>query len=65
MSRLFESFYRATNLGNIQGTGLGLSIIKNCVELHGDDIRVQSTVGEGTTFTVTLPYRTGRCTRTG
>jgi len=65
LSRLFESFYRATNLGNIQGTGLGLSIIKNCVELHGGDIRVQSTVGEGTTFTVTLPYRTGRCTRTG
>jgi len=58
LERLFESFYRATNVGNIQGTGLGLSIIKNCVDLHGGDIRVQSTVGEGTTFTVTLPYRT-------
>lgn len=58
LSQLFESFYRATNVGNIQGTGLGLSIIKNCVDLHGGDIRVESTVGEGTTFTVTLPKRT-------
>jgi signal transduction histidine kinase len=58
LERLFESFYRATNVGNIQGTGLGLSIIKNCIDLHGGKIDVQSTVGEGTTFTVTLPYRT-------
>jgi signal transduction histidine kinase len=57
-TQLFESFYRATNVNNMQGTGIGLAIVKNCVELHGGDIRVESAVGVGTTFTVTLPtYR--------
>lgn len=52
---LFESFYRASNVGNIPGTGLGLSIVKQCVELHGGKIVVNSEVGVGTTFIVTLP----------
>jgi PAS domain S-box-containing protein len=54
-SRLFESFHRATNVGNIQGTGLGLSIVKKCVELHDGDISVESEVGKGTTFSVSIP----------
>ncbi len=53
--RLFESFYRASNVGTIQGTGLGLAIAKQCVDLHGGQITVDSCVGAGTTFTVTLP----------
>lgn len=53
--RLFESFYRASNVGAIQGTGLGLAIVKQCVDLHGGKIGVDSVVGEGTTFTVMLP----------
>ncbi|GAX39136.1 histidine kinase [Tolypothrix sp. NIES-4075] len=52
---LFESFYRASNVGNIPGTGLGLAIVKQCVDLHGGKIAVKSEVGVGTTFTVTLP----------
>lgn len=52
---LFESFYRASNAGNIPGTGLGLAIVKQCVDLHGGKIAVKSEVGVGTTFTVTLP----------
>ncbi len=52
---LFESFHRASNVGKIIGTGLGLSIVKQCVELHGGEIAVDSEVGTGTTFTVTLP----------
>ncbi|MBD0346932.1 MAG: PAS domain-containing protein [Coleofasciculus sp. Co-bin14] len=52
---LFESFYRASNVGATQGTGLGLSIVKQCVDLHSGHITVDSVVGEGTTFTVTLP----------
>lgn len=55
--KLFASFSRATNVGNIQGTGLGLSIIKKCVDLHGGDIKVDSQVSVGTTFTITLPVR--------
>lgn len=52
---LFESFYRASNIGTIQGTGLGLAIVKQCVDLHQGEITVDSLEGMGTTFTVTLP----------
>jgi PAS domain S-box-containing protein len=53
--RLFESFYRASNAGMVEGTGLGLAIVKQCVDLHGGKITVDSAVGKGATFTVTLP----------
>ena len=54
-SRLFDSFYRASNVRTIPGTGLGLSIVKQCVEIHGGTIEVSSEVEKGTIFTVTLP----------
>ncbi|BAY76961.1 response regulator receiver sensor signal transduction histidine kinase [Nostoc linckia NIES-25] len=53
--RLFEPFHRADNVGSIPGTGLGLAIAKKCVEAHGGNIVVNSHVGVGTSFTVTLP----------
>lgn len=53
--RLFETFYRAKNVSTIAGTGLGLAIVKKSVDLHGGHITVESQVGVGTTFTVTLP----------
>lgn len=53
--RLFEPFYRGSNVDNIPGTGLGLSIIKTLVDLHGGQVTVESEVGVGTTFTVMLP----------
>ncbi|MEP0750962.1 ATP-binding protein [Trichocoleus sp. Lan] len=54
--RLFETFHRCSNVGPIQGTGLGLSIAKMCVDLHRGEIQVESEVGIGTTFIVTLPF---------
>jgi signal transduction histidine kinase len=54
---LFESFYRASNAGTIQGTGLGLAIAKKCVDLHRGQITVESEVGVGTTFMVTMPSK--------
>lgn len=51
---LFQSFHRASNVGDIQGTGLGLAIVKNSVDLHGGTIEVSSTAGLGTRFTVTI-----------
>jgi PAS domain S-box-containing protein len=55
LPRMFETFHRAGNVGNIAGTGLGLAIVKRAVELHGGRIAVDSRVGEGTRFTVRLP----------
>lgn len=53
--QLFESFHRAKNVGDTPGTGLGLAIVKKSVELHSGSITVESQVGVGTTFRVTLP----------
>ena len=55
VAHLFETFYRASNVGNIAGTGLGLAIVKRSVELHGGTIKVDSILGTGTRFVVTLP----------
>lgn len=52
---LFEFFHRASNVGTIPGTGLGLAIVKKCSDMHGGAIAVESQVGSGTTFSVTLP----------
>jgi PAS domain S-box-containing protein len=45
--RIYESFHRARNAGNVEGTGLGLSIVKHCVELHGGTVDFESTPGRG------------------
>jgi PAS domain S-box-containing protein len=57
--RLFERFFRSStaSLHNVPGTGLGLTIAKTIVERHGGSIGFDSTEGEGTTFTITLPKR--------
>lgn len=55
LPHIFDSFYRANNVETKPGTGLGLSIVKRCVGIHCGGIAVNSTVGEGTIFTVTLP----------
>jgi signal transduction histidine kinase len=55
-AKLFQRFARAENVDKIKGAGLGLSIVKSLIDLHKGEIKVDSQVGEGTTFTVTLPY---------
>ena len=55
MHRLFEPFQRASNVGTIAGAGLGLAIAHRAVAVHGGRIDVRSTVGSGSTFTITLP----------
>ena len=40
------------------GTGLGLSIVKHIMLLYGGKVSVESKEGEGTTFTITMPYET-------
>ncbi|HMD89385.1 MAG TPA: ATP-binding protein [Anaerolineaceae bacterium] len=53
---IFDKFYRASNVNSdVTGTGLGLAIVKSIVESHDGRIWVDSTLGQGTTFTVVLP----------
>jgi len=61
LPRIFSEFYRAKNAKamEMEGTGLGLAIAKDVVEQHGGQIAVESTVGEGSTFHVTLPRGSG------
>jgi two-component system phosphate regulon sensor histidine kinase PhoR len=53
--RLFERFYKSDRARRSEGTGLGLAIAKHIVQAHGGTIAVQSVVGEGSTFRITLP----------
>jgi signal transduction histidine kinase len=57
LNRVFEEFHRAgaANGRKYRGTGLGLAIVRRLVSLLGGDIEVSSKVGEGSSFTVTLP----------
>ncbi|MCB0115905.1 MAG: PAS domain S-box protein, partial [Caldilineaceae bacterium] len=62
MAHLFDPFHRGNNVGVISGTGLGLSIAKQALKLHNGSVEVNSRLGEGATFTISLPnHATGRC----
>jgi two-component system phosphate regulon sensor histidine kinase PhoR len=57
VDRIFERFYRVDKARSREkgGTGLGLAIVKHAVNLHEGEIRVESRVGQGSTFTVSIP----------
>ena len=59
LPRLFERFYRVDKARDRRsgGTGLGLAIVKHIVEAHEGKVHVESTLGKGSTFKLTLPKR--------
>jgi signal transduction histidine kinase len=54
LARIFEQFFRVPDQGAETGAGLGLAIVKEIVEAHGGTVKVESRLGEGSTFIFTL-----------
>lgn len=55
LPRIFDRFFRASNVQSLPGSGLGLSGVRYIVEGHGGTVTVESEAGRGSTFTVRLP----------
>jgi signal transduction histidine kinase len=60
VGRVFERFHQVpdTRSRTHEGSGIGLTLVRELAALHGGEIAVDSTVGRGTTFTVTVPFGT-------
>jgi two-component system, OmpR family, sensor kinase len=55
VERLFERYYRGSNVSGIVGTGVGLYLVKMVVDLHGGRVEVKGEEGSGSRFTIRLP----------
>lgn len=55
LKKLFDSFFRSSNVTNISGYGLGLNIVSKCIEAQNGIINVESELGVGTTFKFKIP----------
>lgn len=55
LPRVFERYFRASTATSIPGTGIGLSLVKDLVELYQGKLEVNSDLGKGTEFSVSLP----------
>lgn len=56
MQKLFTSFFRASNTGNISGTGIGLMVVKYFTEQHKGYVAVKTQQNKGSIFTLKIPY---------
>jgi len=57
LQHIFDSFHRATNVGEIPGTGLGMAITYKSIEIHKGMVNIESQENQGTTVIVTLPSK--------
>jgi PAS domain S-box-containing protein len=57
LQNIFNPFFRSSNVGKVSGTGLGLAIVRQCVELLGGEIDIESQLNLGTTVKVRIPYQ--------
>ena len=57
LARVFDRYFQGDDSHKTEGNGLGLSIVKRIVDIGEGKISVESKVGEGSAFTVTLPER--------
>lgn len=55
LDNLSVPFYRGRNVSNIPGTGLGMSIVRNSVDLHKGEIKIESEINKGTKVTISIP----------
>jgi signal transduction histidine kinase len=57
--KIFEKFYRVGDplVHNTKGSGLGLSLVRHIAQAHGGEVSVDSTPGQGSTFTISLPVK--------
>jgi two-component system OmpR family sensor kinase len=53
--RLFDRYFRGSNVSGIVGSGIGLYLVKTVIDLHRGDVCVDSEVGKGSCFTITIP----------
>jgi two-component system chemotaxis sensor kinase CheA len=58
IARLFEpGFSTAAEVSEISGRGVGLDVVKTTIEQHSGSVQIQSELGKGSAFIITLPYR--------
>jgi two-component system heavy metal sensor histidine kinase CusS len=57
LPRVFDRFYRGDASRSSAGTGLGLALVKSIADLHGGSASIESTIGHGTTVTLTFPSK--------
>jgi two-component system phosphate regulon sensor histidine kinase PhoR len=58
LPRVFERFYKSDQSRASQGSGIGLAIVKHAVEAHGGSVSVESELGRGSTFSLSIPAAT-------